>query len=172
MPPNDDLIWTTYAKGVKRLPRRAKQKPVRKRNSQIDIGVAVSAPLPLAPAKTQTPRISKHDFSAPLDHRAEKRLRQGDIELNARIDLHGMTQAEAHTALAAFIAKAVKRKSRKLLVITGRGRGGMGVLRAALPQWLAALPEAGSILALRPASVTHGGDGAFYVLLRKQALKS
>jgi len=91
------------------------------------------------------------------------------IKIDARIDLHGMTQAEAHGALAHFMASTAKAGCRNLLIITGKGRGGEGVLRTNLPRWLESLPEAGSVLALRPAAPKHGGDGAFYLLLKKKA---
>ena len=113
----------------------------------------------------QSPKIDAEVML--LGRRAEKELRQGEIEIEARIDLHGMTQAKAYAALARFMAVQVKNRRRKLLVITGKGREGQGVLRQNLRDWLRSLPEAPSLLALRPAAPKHGGDGAFYVVLRR-----
>jgi DNA-nicking Smr family endonuclease len=106
--------------------------------------------------------------NAPLDHAIERRLRQGSIAIKARLDLHGMRQDEAHGALESFMTRHAKAGHRSLLIITGKGRGGEGVLRSSLEGWLATLPEAGQILALRPAALKHGGTGAFYVLLRRR----
>lgn len=103
----------------------------------------------------------------PLDRNIERRLRQGETPIDARIDLHGMRQNEARQALDDFITRQAKAGRRCLLVITGKGRGGEGVLRASLDSWLAASSEAARILALRPAALKHGGAGAFYVLLRR-----
>ena len=104
----------------------------------------------------------------PLERKREKSLRQGEVEIDAKLDLHGMTQVEAFAALADFMQKKVKAGKRHLLIITGKGRGGAGVLRGNLENWLGQLPEAKTILALRTAAPKHGGDGAFYVLLRKK----
>jgi DNA-nicking Smr family endonuclease len=105
---------------------------------------------------------------ASLDHRVEKNIRQGEITLDARIDLHGMTQQKAFEALARFMAANTKAGRCNLLVITGKGKNKEGIIRTSLPGWLQALPEAKRILALRPAAPKHGGDGAFYVLLKKK----
>lgn len=102
-----------------------------------------------------------------LDRRKEKQMRDGSLTLDAKLDLHGLTQAEAHHALEHFMAKQIKAKRRNLLIVTGKGRGGEGVLRASLVSWLAALPCAASILSVRPAAVRHGGGGAFYVIMRR-----
>jgi DNA-nicking Smr family endonuclease len=125
---------------------------------------AESAP-PRLP-RTDAGQKWRADALRSLERKREKSLRQGEIEIDARLDLHGMTQVEAFAALAAFMHKQTKSGKRHLLIITGKGRGGDGVLRNNLQGWLSHLPEAGSILALRPASRKHGGDGAFYIILR------
>ncbi len=95
------------------------------------------------------------------------KIRDGTLKLEARLDLHGLTQAEAHQELHYFMSKAVATGKRRLLVITGKGRDGGGVLRAALPRWLMAGPFKKHILTLHPAAARHGGDGATYVLLKR-----
>ncbi len=102
-----------------------------------------------------------------LERNREKALRQGDVEIEARLDLHGMTQAEAFDALTVFMHREVAAGKRHLLIITGKGKDGMGVLRQNLGGWLRQLPEASAILAIRPAAPKHGGEGAVYVLLRR-----
>jgi DNA-nicking Smr family endonuclease len=109
-----------------------------------------------------------------LERKREKSIRQGAIEIDGRLDLHGMTQVQAFETLGRFLRREVKAGKRHLLIITGKGsiepKGETrGVLRASLQDWLGQLPEAGHILALRQASPRHGGSGAFYVILRKKS---
>jgi DNA-nicking Smr family endonuclease len=105
--------------------------------------------------------------TAGLDKRSAQRLRRGQTAIEARLDLHGHTQSEAHHALNTFIASQQAAGRRCLLIITGKGGHGEGVLRQALPRWLAEAPNAGRILAIEQAQPRDGGGGAFYVLLRK-----
>ncbi len=107
---------------------------------------------------------------SPLEPRLRRRLARGSRQVDARIDLHGMRQAEARAALERFLRDARGRDARLVLVITGKGRSGEaggGVLRGALPRWLA-LPEFhGLVVGFEEASRRHGGAGAFYVRLRR-----
>ena len=97
-----------------------------------------------------------------------QRLRRGQIAVERRVDLHGMTQVEAHRTVSRALAACQDDGVRCLLVITGKGvAAGAGVLRANLPRWLAEPPNAGRVLASAPARQRDGGAGAFYVLLRK-----
>jgi len=113
-----------------------------------------------------------------LDKRTAERLRRGQLAIEARLDLHGMTQDEAHGALFSFLARSEAQGLRCLLVITGKGvrrsdghdfRGeAIGVLKHAVPRWLGEAGQRRRILALAPAQPKHGGSGALYVLLRRQ----
>ncbi len=105
-----------------------------------------------------------------LDQRSADRLRQGRTEIQARIDLHGMRQAEAHHALAAFVDHNHRHGRRMLLVITGKGSlgEGRGVLRSQVPRWLSDPPMRDKVLAHYPARQKDGGDGALYVLLKRR----
>lgn len=104
-----------------------------------------------------------------LDRRTAERFRRGRMELDGRIDLHGMTQAQAHGALAAFVHRAWSQGGRCLLVITGKGgMSGAGVLRSAVPRWLAEPVLARMILGVETAQPKDGGDGALYVLIRRR----
>ena len=120
-----------------------------------------------------------------LDRRTSQRLARGQIETEARLDLHGRRQEDARMALRAFLTRARAEGLRCVLVITGKGEspfarhtlhGGhyyqaperQGVLRSALPVWLGE-PEFRALVAgFQPAHPRHGGGGAFYVWLRRR----
>ena len=105
-----------------------------------------------------------------LDQRTADRLRQGRLEIQARIDLHGMRQAEALHALSGFIQHNHHHGRRLVLVITGKGTlgEGRGVLRSQVPRWLAEPALRDKVLAFYPARQKDGGDGALYVLLKRR----
>jgi DNA-nicking Smr family endonuclease len=104
-----------------------------------------------------------------LDRRTAMRLRRGRLDIEASLDLHGMTRAAAHGALTSFVLAARRRGLRCVLVITGKGlRGeGAGVIRAELPHWLNDPSLRPSIVAYAQAQPRDGGAGAFYVYIRR-----
>ena len=109
----------------------------------------------------------------PLDRRLKQRLARGAVEIDARIDLHGRTQSEAHGALLRFLRRAQADGAKVVLVITGKGGSTSafaherGVLKRQVPLWLA-LPEFRAlVLGVEDAHVGHGGEGALYVRLRR-----
>jgi DNA-nicking Smr family endonuclease len=107
---------------------------------------------------------------AGIDRANAERLKRGLHRIEARLDLHGMTQREAHEALSAFIAASRDLGRRCVLVITGRGLGqnGPGVLKSSVPRWLEEPQLRRHILAIAPAQPEHGGSGAAYLLLRRR----
>ena len=109
--------------------------------------------------------------TAGSDARTMERLRRGRLRPQARLDLHGLTQDEAHRALVGFVLGAREAGRRCVLVITGRGRAsfGAGVLRAQAPRWLNTAPLRAHILGFAEAQPKDGGAGALYVLLRRRA---
>jgi DNA-nicking Smr family endonuclease len=122
---------------------------------------ASAAPTAMLPALTEK--------DAPgLDRRSAERLRRGALPIEARLDLHGMTQDEAHGALADFLARSEAAGRRCVLVITGKGARVGGVLRAAVPRWLNEGPNRRHLLAFAPAQPKDGGGGALYLLLRRR----
>ena len=131
------------------------------------------APSP-APAPPLPAAARRLDPTGPvdLDRRSWLRLRRGSYPIEARLDLHGLTQAEAHARLAAFLAAAQSRGHRCVLVITGRGLRSGGTLRAMTPHWLEAEPNRARVLSYVQAQLHHGGEGALYVLLRRRDLGS
>jgi DNA-nicking Smr family endonuclease len=172
----DREVWANYTRGVRGRKKGVASTPtaqsqLHKRGhatgdeaeKRLNASLSAAGPHPLPPA-----REGRRSLSVSLLERArEKKLRQGEFTIDAKLDLHGMTQVEAFAALSVFMHKKAAAGKRHLLIITGKGRGGEGVLRRNLEKWLSQLPEAGRVLALRPAAIKHGGDGAFYVVLRK-----
>ncbi len=105
-----------------------------------------------------------------IDRRTAERLRKGALDIDRRLDLHGMTEAAAHAALDRFIDRCWREGARMLLVITGKGSAGRGegVLKRNLPRWLAIGDNAARVLRIETAQPKHGGSGAYYVLLRRR----
>lgn len=120
-----------------------------------------------APAEARE-RLSKAPQDR-LDRPVRRKLGKGRIEIEDRIDLHGKTEAVAHYALLNFLRSARQAGLRHVLVITGRGAslGSTGVLRRAFPHWIATEAFRGLVSGFDVAERTHGGEGAFYVRLRK-----
>jgi DNA-nicking Smr family endonuclease len=106
------------------------------------------------------------------DKRTAERLRHGEMPIEGRLDLHGMTQDQAHGALSRFILRVHDEGKRCVLVITGKGYrdGQTGVLRQSVPRWLNTPPLRERILSFAHAQPKHGGEGALYVLLKRRRL--
>lgn len=111
-----------------------------------------------------------------VDGAIQARLKRGKLRPEARIDLHGMTLSEAHPALTGFLIDAQARGRRLVLVITGKGKdrddGSVmplprGVLRHQVPHWVQTGALAGIVLQITPAHFRHGGEGAYYVYLKR-----
>lgn len=100
----------------------------------------------------------------PIDRHLAGRLKRGQVEPLARLDLHGLHEAAAYASLARFLARSRDADKRLVLVITGKGV----VLRENLPRWLVENPFRGFVAGMSQAHSRHGGDGAFYVTLRKK----
>ena len=126
------------------------------------------AAIPVPKVKQAPPPLS-HGVVAGVDKRSGERLRRGKLPIEACIDLHGMTQAEAHRAVADFIDRQQAAGKRCVSVITGKGiyRGGVGILKEAVPRWLNEPGIRRHILAFSHAQPKDGGTGALYILLRR-----
>jgi DNA-nicking Smr family endonuclease len=103
-----------------------------------------------------------------LDEPTARKLQKGKLKIDARIDLHGMTQDQAHMSLTRFIDEARDADRRIVLVITGKGRGGGGVLRRLVPEWLAEGRLRPAVSGWREANFVHGGEGALYVRIKRR----
>ena len=129
-------------------------------------------PAPAPPQPRLPPLVPGR--SAGIDRRTDERLRRGELVIEGRIDLHGLTQSSAHDALCRYLDDSQRAGRRCILVITGKGavsQGG-GVLRNAVPRWLAEPGLRQRIVAIHHAQPQHGGDGALYVLLKRKRAKA
>jgi DNA-nicking Smr family endonuclease len=129
----------------------------------------VAAPTPAKSAPPGPPQLTPQ--FAPLGRRMRRSVARGKEAIDGKLDLHGLTQSEAHAALLRFLRQASAREARLVLIITGKGArsgdGERGVLKRQVPQWLA-LPEFRSfVIGFEDAGVRHGGEGALYVRLRR-----
>ena len=185
--PDEHDLWQTVARTTKPMHRRAPEAP-----KVTDLPPAL-APTPEKP-RLQPFRLGErykglpgHDLVpsladrlavAPLrmDAKAFGRMSRGRIAPEARIDLHGMTLAQAHPDLIRFVLNAQGQGMRLILVITGKGKPGSddgpiprrpGVLRHQVPLWLRQVPLAPVVLQVAEAHQRHGGAGALYVYLRR-----
>ena len=124
------------------------------------------------PPKTSAPHLSYAHGQAPgLEKRTQLRLRRGQVAIEARLDLHGMTQSQAHDQVYRFLECARNNGLRTVLVITGKGLrqdGQIGVLRSVVPRWLNEPPLRDWIKAFDHAAPRDGGKGALYILLRRR----
>jgi DNA-nicking Smr family endonuclease len=133
-----------------------------------------------AEAKQKAPLAHGRHSEKPapqMDKRLKQRFQRGELPIDGRLDLHGLTLANAERALSKLIRDCVAQQKRCLLVITGKGTSrdietgpfqGRGVLRSWLPEYLRRGPWRDQILGVTPARQEMGGAGAFYVLLRRQ----
>lgn len=169
----DAHLFEASMRDVKPLKAKRRARAVPKPAPVVAAPVAEKPILYTAKAPRGLPPVSK-PAAAPkpqapgLDGSTERKLTRGLLEIDATIDLHGMTQAQAHSTLDRFIGRHVNQASRVLLVVTGKGKGGDGVLKRQMPEWLMAGPHASRILRIVTAARGHGGGGAFYVLLRRK----
>lgn len=126
-----------------------------------------SAPAP-PPPKPEPPELAIGRI-ADVDKRLAERLRRGQLPIEGKLDLHGLTQQEAHDQLSGFIALSQKQGHRCILVVTGKGawREGAGILREMVPRWLNERLNRARVLAIAQAQPQHGGAGALYILLKR-----
>lgn len=163
----EQALWAGIARSVKPLrPARATPKPV--------IASADDVPPRRQPPPHRSDPAAKALPLALFDQRQRQRVARGRNTIDARIDLHGMTQSEAHAALLRFLHRAQMSEAKVVLVVTGKGASQgvrdpreRGVLRRQVPMWLA-LPEFRRlVVGFVEAHAIHGGQGALYVRLRR-----
>jgi DNA-nicking Smr family endonuclease len=173
----DKEIWERLRETVKPLRKRREAKaaaPIEPAEVAAEAPKVVEAkkvksarPTPPALAK---PKAPTPPALAPLEERTRKRLGRGLVEIDAKIDLHGMRQERAHDALVAFLWQAQAQGHRIVIVVTGKGKVGeaRGVLRYAVPGWLSRPDLRELVVGFEEAGRRHGGEGALYVRIRRR----
>ena len=170
----DAGLWDHVTRDVAPLQggRQSPPKPPPKQAVTPAARKPAAKPQPATPPPAKRAELPELASGSPagLDKRTAQRLKRGQLAIDGRIDLHGMTQAEAHGALTAYLERAQGSTRRCILVITGKGRVSEngGVLRTMAPRWLNAPANRARVLAITPAQPKDGGAGALYVLLRRK----
>jgi len=150
---DERALWREAMRGVTRL---------RENESPEEAPEPDAAPVP-SRAVSAAIKASRAP-SRGLDRRSAQRLKRGQIAIEARLDLHCMTQDEAHRALDRFLAESVAAERRHLLVITGKS----GILKRVVPHWLDEAAARSRVLAFVEARPRDGGAGALYLRLRRR----
>ncbi len=123
-----------------------------------------------SPGPSSPPSLSPGQTDM-MDKRTARRLKRGQLGIDARLDLHGHVQATAHRALESFLERSFYEGHRTVLVITGkgnRGTGQVGVLKEAVPRWLNQMPIRDWVTGFSYAAVKDGGDGALYIRIKRR----
>lgn len=183
--PDEARLWHRIASTVRPLrtppvvaePAVSPSEPSAKPVADATPAKATASSVKPAPATRHPPGAPGR--TAPLaDASGHKRVRRGQVDIGARIDLHGMTQTAALAALAAFVARCRADNMRAVLVVTGKGRPvdpgedyitpQPGVIRRRLPEWLGDPAIRPHVAGYAQANPRHGGAGAYYVLLKSK----
>ena len=171
---DESTLWTGVIRSIK--PLRQRPEPV---TGPAAPGASVAPkasirPKSIAVVPAPMVRSPAPPIPAPLGRRFRQRVARGAEAIEDRLDLHGLTQAQAHDALLRFLRNSQGRGTRTVLVITGKGAsaagdrsGERGVLKRQVPMWLR-LPEFRAfVVGFEDAGLRHGGEGALYVRLRR-----
>ena len=170
-------LWTEVARSVARRRGAAlptPSNPVRPARAAAPPPTSTEPP-PARPTKPSAPPL------APIDRRLKRDLSRGRAAVDGALDLHGLTQAEAHQALRGFLRHSQARGARLVIVVTGKGGaidefGGWpnerGVLKRVTPQWLREPDLRSVVLGFEEAGRAHGGSGALYVRLKRLQVPS
>jgi DNA-nicking Smr family endonuclease len=174
-------LWESVARQIKPLRKKvrvAKKPPLPPEGERPEAVNSVPSKLRASAKVVAAPKPERPPAApplAPLGRRERSQLSRGRKEIDARLDLHGMTQNHAHQALAGFLQRAHRDGLTFVLIITGKGRSvgsesERGVLRRQVPHWLS-LPEFRTlVVGFEEAHIGHGGEGALYVRIRRSRI--
>jgi len=169
------ILWGKIAKSTRALPGRLAdllefEAGFAEKPADVPPVKTPSMPVTYASSYTATPAIKKPSgLHHPLEKPVKRKLSRGHLQLEARIDLHGLIQGEAHGILLDFLMRAHDRGLRYVLVITGKGSslGSEGALKRAVPLWFSKPEYRYLISSYEQAAQHHGGEGALYVRLSR-----
>ncbi|HTZ65892.1 MAG TPA: Smr/MutS family protein [Roseiarcus sp.] len=166
-------LWTEVARSVARRRGATLPAPSKPVSARAPASAPISAEPPLGPPA----KPSAAPPLAPIERRLKRELARGRAAIDAALDLHGLTQAEAHQALRGFLRHSQARGARLVIIVTGKGGGALeepgsrvderGVLRRLTPHWLREPDLRSVVLGFEVAGRAHGGQGALYVRLRR-----
>jgi DNA-nicking Smr family endonuclease len=170
-------LWESITRQAKPLRKkhRATDSPALSTNAEVPVAAkAVAHPKPAISVVVPPPKKPVVPPLAPLGRRERSQLSKGKKEIEARLDLHGMTQVRAHRALSGFLHRAHGEGLTFVLIITGKGKIGgeseRGVLRRQVPQWLSQPEFRTFVVGFEEAHIGHGGTGALYVRIRRSRI--
>lgn len=173
---DERILWSKVARSTRALPGRLEDLQAFEQALE-ELAAATTAATAeqtrgteAAPSESQSTVSRKPSgHHHPLEKPVKRKLSRGHITLDARIDLHGLIQSEAHGMLLGFLIRAHDRGLRHVLVITGKGSsmGSDGALKRAVPLWFSKAEFRYLISSYEPAAQKHGGDGALYVRLAR-----
>ena len=175
--PQDGALWEEIKKTVRPLERKPAVRDEKPTDGQTKKRQTFSGAteIPQSPKPVSRPAAAPKPPPSPpgpaLDPKSRRRLSRGREDVDDRLDLHGLNQAAAFHALIGFLRTAQVDGKRLVLVITGKGRseyGDSGILRSAVPKWLAGPDFRGFVAGVEEAGRRHGGGGALYVRLRRR----
>ena len=173
---DEAALWHQVAQTVtpisnRMVPSPFPEKPEPSSSTRRNPDAAATTParkLPPMPSYTPSQSRTAPPAGSGIDDRTARKVLKGQLQIDDRIDLHGMTQSQAHGRLVAFLHRCHGEGKRMVMVITGKGRLSGGILRQMVPHWLSEPQCAVYVSAFREAHVSHGGEGALYVRLRRQ----
>lgn len=172
--PDEEILWTRVKRTIKPdLKEEENFADLLNQRSQPQPSLPKSKPIipRIISAPSYSPPINKPKIglsASPIDDPTAKKLVKGAVSIDGRIDLHGMTQIQAHRALYNYVQDCHFGSKKIVLVITGKGNFGEGILRQEVPKWLREPAFTNYVSGFRTSHVTHGGSGALYVRIRKR----
>lgn len=176
---DDKILWEKVTQSVRRMnPQPAVQTPKQRggpksgplktnwndRTQSVQTGQAKNQ---TSPDKTMPADFRRGETSG-IDRTSARRMQRGQVPIEDRLDLHGLSQEQAQKEVKAFIGSAVQKNFRHVLIITGKGRDGHGILREKVPEWLKDAPLRYHLNAISYAQPKDGGKGALYIRLKRQ----
>ena len=176
---HDKLLWEQVTQSVRRMnPQSAFQTPKQRESPETGplktswTDRSQSVQIGQKKARTSPHKTMPADFrlgeTSGIDRTSARRLQRGQVPIEDRLDLHGLSQEQAQKEIKDFIGTAVRKNFRHVLIITGKGRDGHGILREKVPEWLKDAPLCHHLNAISYAQPKDGGKGALYIRLKRK----